>query len=107
MITPREFSEKTGITYAQVRIMAQRGEIKCTITPGGKIKIFESELDRVNSPSDYVHIDEYNRVANENIKLKMIIQAINKVSSCIDDVENEEQPTLSLKIQNLKKGVDL
>ena len=86
MVTPKEFSKKTGISYAQVRNLAQKGEIRCVISPGGNISIHDSELDRYCNPQNYIHIDEFNNVLAENQRLKAIIGTINQI---VSDSEKE------------------
>lgn len=79
MITPKEFSKKTGISYATVRNLAQEGEIRCVISPGGNISIYDSELDRYCNPQNYINIDQYNKVLAENMRLKTILETVHQI----------------------------
>lgn len=79
MITPKQFSKETGISYAKVRNLAQAGEIRCIVSPGGSISIFESELERYKNPEKYVSIDEYNKLLKENLRLKAILQTVHQM----------------------------
>lgn len=76
MISPKVFARESGMSYAKVRNLAQKGEIKCLISPKGYLTIYESELERIKNPEKYVLREEYERVLKENAKLKSTLDII-------------------------------
>jgi len=76
MISPKVFAKESGMSYAAVRNLAQKGEIKCLVSPKGYLTIYESELERIKNPEKYVLKEEYERVLKENEKLKSTLNII-------------------------------
>lgn len=71
MLSPQDYSEKTGLSYQQVLLMCKSGELKAIKTKGGHFKIRESEVD---NKQDYVSKEEYMKVVRENERLKTILE---------------------------------
>lgn len=75
-MSPKEYHDATGgcIGVEEIKRLCRIGQIPCLRTDGGyyKIKVYKD---------DCVSCDEYERVVNENIKLKQILSSINILSN--------------------------
>lgn len=67
-LSAEQYSKQSGLGVQEVKRLCKIGEIPCKMTEGGyyKIPIYE----------DSVSIEQYNKVKDENIRLKAIIETI-------------------------------
>lgn len=77
MVSPKEFSKKTGLSYGAVLMMCKKNEINAVKTQGGQFKIFDKELKKyTNDCSEYVSREEYTKVVRENERLRTFIDGL-------------------------------
>lgn len=76
MLTPREFSKQTGLSYNQVLNMCKSDELKVVKTTKGQFKIADIELSKFTSNSEHVTKEEYLEVIRENERLKNTINQL-------------------------------
>ena len=77
MLSPREFSDKTGLSYDRVLLMCKSDEIECLKSKGGHFNIYDKELDNfINNNDSYVTKEEYVEVVRENERLKAFINQL-------------------------------
>ena len=74
-ISAEKYSKQSGLGVEEVKRLCRIGEIPCKMTEGGyyKIPIYE----------DSVPIEQYEKVKNENIKLKTILEQIRNTTKQI------------------------
>lgn len=79
MLSPRKFSDKTGISYDRILLMCKSMEIDSLKTKGGHFNIYDKELDRfVKSSDNYVTKEEYMKVVRENERFKTLINQLQR-----------------------------
>lgn len=83
MLTPKQFAEKVGLSYAQALYMCKNGEIEAIKTRKGYYKIPEKELDKFAKRDDYVTKEKYEEVIRENERLKT---EIGRLKTFVDDI---------------------
>ena len=73
-VSPREYSEQTGLGIEEVKKLCRVGKIPCEMSEGGyyHIKVYKD---------DCVDRKEYNRVVKENIELKALLKNINNLTA--------------------------
>jgi len=67
-LSAEEYSRQSGLGVQEVKRLCRMGEIPCKMTEGGyyKIPIYE----------DAIPIEEYQKLKDENTKLKTILETI-------------------------------
>lgn len=68
-LSAEQYSKETGLGVEEVKRQCRIGQIKCLMTEGGyyKIPVYE----------DAVPVEQYNKVKEENTRLKTILAQIN------------------------------
>ena len=68
-LSAEQYSKETGLGVEEVKRQCRIGQIKCLMTEGGyyKIPVYESA----------VPIEQYNKIKEENTRLKTILAQIN------------------------------
>lgn len=74
-LSPVKFAERSGENYEFIRELCREGKLKCEITEGNHIKIYESELSKFSN-KDYVTKEQYEKVIRENERLKTFINQL-------------------------------
>ena len=72
-VSPREYSNQTGLGVEEIKRLCRLGRIPCEMSEGGyfHIKVYKDNcVDR----------KEYDRVVKENTELKLLLNTINKLS---------------------------
>ncbi|MFT8313216.1 MAG: DNA-binding protein [Clostridium sp.] len=78
MLTPRNFANKTGLSYNQVLEMCKDGELKTVRTNRGHFKISDIELDKFIKNDNYISKEKYEELIRENEKLKFSLAQLKK-----------------------------
>lgn len=78
MLSPNQFSNKVGLSYAQVLYMCKNNQIDAIRTNKGHYKIPEKEIDKFIKNDDYVSKEKYEQVIRENERLRTTITQLKK-----------------------------
>ncbi|AGK99035.1 hypothetical protein [Clostridium pasteurianum] len=78
MLTPRNFANKTGLSYNQVLTMCKEGELKTVKTNRGHFKISDIELDKFIKNDNCISKEKYEELIRENEKLKSTLEQLKK-----------------------------
>lgn len=78
-VSPREYSEQTGLGVEEIKRLCRIGRIPCERSDGGYyyIKVYKD---------DCVDRKEYDRVVKENIELKALVKNIHHLSLIEEEV---------------------
>jgi excisionase family DNA binding protein len=83
MLTPRNFANKTGLSYNQVLTMCKDGELKTVRTNRGHFKISDIELDKFVKNDNFISREDYEKIVRENEKLRNTIEQLKKYVSSL------------------------
>ncbi|MBV4422955.1 DNA-binding protein [Clostridium tyrobutyricum] len=84
MLSPQQFSKKTGLSYRQVLIMCKDNKINAIRTNKGHYKILDKEIDKFTRNGNYVSREKYEQIVRENERLKVIIAQFKKYAVNIE-----------------------
>lgn len=83
MLSPNQFSDKVGLSYAQVLYMCKNNQIDAIRTNRGHYKIPEKEVDKFIKNDDYVSKEKYEAAIRENERLRT---ELGRLKRFVDDI---------------------